>query len=98
MDSVEQIVPKSAFLHEFFEIFVGGGDDSDIDLDGDLAPDRIELPLLQDTQQFRLSRERHVADLIEKECPAVSLSKKSPSAFNRAGESPFLMAEEFALQ
>src|SRR5918998_2049690 len=98
VNPVEEIVTEGALLHQLFQIFVCRSNDSHIYLGGDLATDRIELPLLQNAQQFRLGRERHVTDFVEKERAAMGLSKESPGAFNRARESAFLMTEELAFQ
>ena len=54
---VVEIAPEGAVLDRLLEVAVGGRDDAHVDLDGALAADALELPLLQDAQQLDLDVE-----------------------------------------
>jgi len=58
-----------------------------------------DLPLLQDAQQARLERHRHLGNFIEEERPAVGKFQESLlSTPTRTGESALVIAEELAFQ
>ena len=63
-----------------------------------LAAKAFEPPLLEDTEQFGLGDERHVANLVEEECPVVGEFKATGLAIVRAGERTFLVAEDFRFE
>src|SRR5262249_28447991 len=68
----EKKIGAKATLTDFFvEVAVGGGDDADVDPERLAAADRLELLLLKHAQELDLRLERQLADLIEKERPAV---------------------------
>ena len=62
------------------------------------AADALEAPLLQHAQQLGLHRRRHVADLVEEERAAVGQLEPARALADGAGERPFLVAEQLALQ
>ena len=57
----------------------------------------ISRLLLQQPQRFRLGQRRHVADLIEKQCPAPTLLELADPPPVRTREGALLVAEQFAL-
>src|SRR5438094_358735 len=73
---------------------VGRRDDAHVYLDGDAAADALELLLLQDAQQFALSGQRHLADLVEEDGPFVRQFEAPLALGDGAGEGPFLVAEQ----
>ncbi len=63
-----------------------------------VRPPTVEYsPSWQNAQETRLRFERHVADFVEKERAALRLLEAADGARVGAGESPALVAEEFAL-
>ena len=61
--------------------------------------DALKLVFLQNAQQLRLGEERHLADLVEKERAALRHFELADlAALLRAGERPFLIAEELAFK
>ncbi len=54
---------------------MGGGDESDIYVDGLLSPHPTYLLILQDTQQLWLELEGEFADLVEENGPFMGLLK-----------------------
>jgi hypothetical protein len=77
---------------------VGGGDHAHVDADRRLTAHAIELALSQHTQQPRLQRGRHVADLIEKQRAAVGLLEAAAAQTVGAGEGALLVAEQLGLE
>ncbi len=61
-----------------------GRDQPDVDLDGRLAPDRIDLAILHGTQQLDLHVERQVADLVEEKRAANAPRRTCRYAFRSA--------------
>src|SRR5262249_20332606 len=59
--------------------------------------DALELLFLQDAQQLDLYLQGHLADLVEKDRPAVGQLETADAPFRRAGESPAFVAEQLAL-
>ena len=51
-------------MDPFLKITVRSGDNPDIDFDGAVASDGLELLLLQDSEQFNLGIERQLTDFI----------------------------------
>ena len=47
VEPVEEVFAKAVVLHQLFQVLVGGGNDPDIDLDGDVAPDPVKLAIGQ---------------------------------------------------
>src|SRR5690606_10813871 len=66
-----QVAAEPSDLDELTQRLVGGCDDAHVDLDLGLAAESSEPLLLERAQQLRLSRERHLADLIEEQRAAV---------------------------
>src|SRR5436190_1232586 len=71
VEPVEQIFLELAVGDHLTDVAVGGRDDAQVDALGPLGAERLELALLQHTQQLRLQRETHGADLVEEDRPAV---------------------------
>ena len=63
-----------------------------------LAADRAHLAVLQDAQQLGLHRERHLADLVEEERPAVGDVEEAGARRRRAGEGAAHVPEERRLE
>src|SRR2546421_548955 len=58
-----------------FEIAIGRRQQSNADLDRLIAADAENFLVFEHAQEFRLKRQRHVADFVEKECAAVGVFK-----------------------
>ncbi len=86
-------------LDHLFEIAIRGGDDSDIEGVPFVSADTLQGVALQDPEQLRLQRQRHIADLVQKEGAAVCQFKFSRfTVFSRSGKGAFLVAEKFAFK
>src|SRR5579872_7088097 len=62
------------------------------------AAQPLEFALLQDAQKLWLKARRDVADLVQKKRSMVGRLEASQPLGHGAGEGPFFVAEEFALQ
>src|SRR5258708_31249849 len=69
-ESVVEVGAKPARCDRGLEIAVGRGEYPHVDLLGPRIADRDDLAVLKHAQQRRLHRERHFADLVEKNDPA----------------------------
>ena len=99
VDAIEEVFAEFAALDQRFQRAVRGGDDSYIDGDQPCRADRLDFTVLQHAQQLGLHRQRHVADLIEKQRAAIrELELAGLAASPRAGERAFLIAEQLRLQ
>src|SRR6266498_2873042 len=57
----------------------------------------LELPVLEDTEQFSLCGERHLAHLVKEEGPSVGELEPAGLRLHRPGERPLLVAEHLGL-
>ncbi len=77
---------------------MSSGENPNIDLYRLVVADALQFAALHKTQQLRLQRQRHLADLVEKECPAIGGLDPSRPAVHRAGKGPASVAEELGFQ
>src|SRR5438552_17362042 len=83
VQSVKEIFPKPARSDFVLQILVGSGNDADIDAHGGLRAYGLETLFLQSAEDFSLSLERHVGDLVQEERAAVGKFKLSLLKFAR---------------
>ena len=67
-------------------------------LSGDVFPQPLVFPLLQQPQQFGLYLHRQVADFVQKQSAAIRRLHLAPMVFDRSGERAFDVAKKFAFQ
>ena len=79
-------------------VAVGGGDDPDVDLDGGVGANPLELALLEDAQQLGLGAQRHLADLVEEDGALVGAFEAALAHGHGAGEGALLVAEQLCLE
>src|SRR6185436_746614 len=65
---------------------------------GLFTTDGIKLAFCQSTEQFHLNRQRHIAELVEKQCAFGRLSEETSGAAHRAGKSALFVAEKLAFE
>ena len=75
-----------------------GGLEHDASLPVEITADRLDLVLLNGTQELHLRRRWQLADLVEEQHAAVGLRELADMALGRAGEGALLVAEQFALE
>src|SRR5690554_3230575 len=95
VQTVEQILPEAAGLHQFFQVLVRGGDDAHIHLDGGGAAYPVKLAVGQYPQQSGLGVGGHVADFVQEQSAAVGLLEPALAGGRSAGEGTFFVAEQF---
>src|SRR3970282_2003181 len=97
-DAIVQIVAELARGHGFAEILVRRTDDSYVHGDFGTPADALDRPLLQEAQKLCLKSKRHVADLVEKQRPAVRDLDLAEGLLGGARESALLEAEQLRLE
>ena len=98
-ESEEEIGAEFFFADELFEIFIGGGDEADIDLDGGIAADAFEGAFFaEDAEEFDLGGGVNFADFVEEKRAAVGLFEAADAAFDGPGEGAAFVAEEFTFE
>ena len=98
VDAVVEILAEARVADELIERPVGRRDQAEVHLDRGVAAEPLEAALLEHAQQLGLRDERHVADLVEEERAVVGELEAAGLAIVRAGERPFLVAEDFRLE
>ena len=96
MQAVEQVFPKIPLGDLFEGVFVGRADHPDIHRFQGTAADLLETAGLDETQQFGLQVDIHLAYFIEEKSAAVGLFGGPLPFGHGAGESPFRVPEDFA--
>ena len=96
--AVEEILAERPLPDRVAEIAVRGGDDADVDRALDVRSDPADHAVLQDTQQLDLHRRGRIADLVEKDRPAVGFVEQAALLADRSGERAPLVAEELGFQ
>ncbi len=93
---IVQIRAKLSCGNPGLEMTMRRSDDADVDLSRARGAHALELPVLQDTQQFRLKLQREVADLVQEDRPAVCQFEPALPIGRRAGKCTALVTEELA--
>ena len=96
-EPVEQIFAEPAVPHFFLELAVRRGDDTYVHGDRLVRPHATDLPLFENPEQLRLEFEGELAELVEKDRPPLRHLEQPLPRHDRAGEAPFLVTEQFAL-
>src|SRR5882672_7352367 len=94
---VEEILAEPTGLDFLREIFVCGGQDACIDLDGARATEPLDLPRLDGAEELGLRIQAHVPYLVEEERSAVRGLESAALHLGGSGEGTLLVAEELAL-
>ena len=95
-ETLVKVLAEGAGQHHFPEVPVGGGDDTDVDLDRLVAADGLDFPLVEGAQQLRLGRQGEFADFIQEEDATVGGLEFPLVIAGSSCERPFLVAEQLA--
>jgi hypothetical protein len=76
-----------------YKVFIGSGNDADIDLNGGITTHTVKLTFLQGPQQFYLHHQRHFTDFIQQQRTAVGLGKTTFFTAVSTGKGAFFVAE-----
>src|SRR5258708_88382 len=93
-----EVAAKFAPLHHLRQIAVSCRHQPNVHLVSPSAAQALELLFLQYSQQFRLQRQRNIADLVEEESAFVSQFETTNSLRYGSGEGASLMAKKLAFQ
>ena len=83
VEPIVQVFPELPGFYQFFEVFVGGGNDADIDFDRFHAAHTANFMLLQDPEKFALQVRGDIADFIQK--TGASIGRFQESLLERDG-------------
>ncbi len=98
VESVVEVFTETALFDFLAEVFVGCGDQADIDRSGECAAEPLYASVLEDAQQLDLYARNDLADLIEEKGSAVGQLKSTGLCVVCARERAFFVAEEFAIK
>src|SRR2546425_9537288 len=93
---IKKVHAKSTVVNFPFEVFVGSSNHADVRLDRSVSPDAFKLPLLQHSQERHLYLRAQLGDLVKKDRAAIGSFEPANALLQRAGESAFLVPEQFA--
>src|SRR6202021_2704117 len=95
---VKKVLAKAPFEDERLQILVWGAHHTHVNRNG-LAPTQtLDDAVLQKAQQFGLQRRWHVADLVEKQCPALGHFHLAEGLLHGSGECTLLVTKQLALK
>src|SRR5690606_3909827 len=86
VDTVQQVLPKRAFLHHLVKGHVCGADQADVYRDLLIRSHAGHLPRLKCAEQFALQTHAQVSDLIQEKRSACSEFKTPGTVFARVSE------------
>jgi hypothetical protein len=89
-----QVLAQPARSDQLAERHQARGHDAHVDRHGACLPERHDLLLLKNPQQFGLQRRRQIVQLIEKKRAAVGRANVADARLLGAGERPFAMPEK----
>src|SRR5262249_36232366 len=95
IETIEQIAPESSGSDGSRQVTISGCNHPHVRPNRFRSTDTFVFTLLQHTQQRMLSIRGKIANLIEKDRAAFGDFEASRSPLKRAGESAFLVAEQF---
>ncbi len=98
VEAVKQVLAKLAVSDSLLDIFVRGGDDSEVDLHRAMLSDAFKMIVLQDVKQFGLQGDRQFGNFVQKDRSAVGQLEPAGSGLIGAGKGSFGMTEKFAFK
>src|SRR5215831_14044909 len=91
---VEEILAEGSRCHSRRQVTIGCRDQTNINLDGMIAPHALKFPLLQYSQERDLRLYRKITDFIQEQRAPVCGFKPPGPPLQCAGERPLLMSEK----
>src|SRR5438093_7839561 len=98
VQAVVEVVAEVAVGDHVRQVAVRGRHQAHVYPDRPRASQALKLLLLQGTEQFRLQLRRDIANFVEEQRPLVRQLEAADLLAHCAGEGPFLVAEQLALQ
>ena len=97
VEAIKEIFAEISLFNFSREVTVGGGDDTDVYLDGPYAPHALKFGFLQSAEKLDLHGAGDLTDFIEKEGTTIGQLKSPRLGAHRAGEGALFVAEELTL-
>src|SRR6056297_1964260 len=97
-DAVVEVLAEAALLDEIRDLLIGGADHAHIHGDLVAAAHALHHPLLQESEQLRLQRHGHVADLVQEQRAAAGRLDLAGGGLVGTGEGALLVAEQLGLE
>src|SRR4029077_9314028 len=97
INAVIEVLAEAPGSDHFLEVFVGGGNEPEIDFLGRLAPDTRHRPILQHAQQLALQGQAQGGDLVQKQRPRMGEFDVSGPRRSRVRECTLLVPEQLGL-
>jgi hypothetical protein len=99
LDAIQQVLAELALRDHLRQVAVGGRQHAHVRANRRrVGADRLNLSVLEESQQQRLHPHAHLRDLVQEDRPAVSLLQLSDLVAVRAGEAALDMAEQLRLE
>ncbi len=95
---IEKVFAEVPRRHTLRQIAIRGADDADIDGSWPRFTDRLDLAVLEETQQHRLHPQAHLADFIQKQYSAVGKQQLARAIAIRAREATFNVPEQLRFE
>src|SRR5580692_11551026 len=98
IQTIVQVAAKFPTVYHSLEVPVRRGDEAHVYAMGTTTSETFELLFLQNTEEFGLQCEWHIADFIKEESPFVSQFETANSLCDCTRKSAPFMAKEFAFE
>src|SRR5262249_26057000 len=98
LEAEVEVLAKLPLGDRRLQVAVRRRQQADVDLDWLVGADAVDLLVLQDTQQLRLQRQRHVANLVQEQRAAAGVLEAPFAHALGAREAAWLVAEQLVLQ
>ena len=98
LEPVVEVLPEAALLHGQVQIPIRGGDDPDVHLEVRGAAHPLERPVLDEAEEFGLSRGGKVGDLVQEQRALVRQLHQPALGLARVREGASLVPEELVFQ
>ncbi len=96
-EPMEEILAEASRGHGGVEILIGGGDDTDVDLDFSMTAQAVKRISVQHAQELHLSLRLQFADFIQKKCSLVREFEQAGLGRIGASERALFVAEQLTL-
>jgi hypothetical protein len=84
LQTIEKILAKTTRFYLLGEVFVSGGDNSNVDINRASRTDWVNFSLLEDTQKLHLKLWTHLPNFIQEDRAAIRELKPSNAIVNRS--------------
>ena len=93
VESIEEVCTKGTLCDSGVQIAVGGGNDTDIDMDGGGAADFFKGGIVKESEKFDLNGKREFADFVQEENAVICGFTEARLVLQSTREGPFAVSE-----